>query len=622
MSGAGRAPIRFDEVLAPLLLIGAVAVGAVAMALTWVAASAAQVRRPLGFGAATLQALLAATASGSLDPLIGPGGSRPLFWLVLGVLALPLGAGLGVLTWWITARSARFGTAAGSLARRRELRDMHGRGARARAVQLRPSLTRGEDKQVRRRDLGLRLGRLGGTELFASEEDVLLEIAGPRSNKTSAVVVPAILSAPGPVVTTSNKVDVYTLTSQWRSQVGRVFVLDPQAICGAEQTWWWNPLADVRDLADAQYLVAHFSQTVGAGHERADPYFTRGAERLLGQLMVAAARSGGNLRDVRAWLATRSEKPVGLLRAAGMDDVADGLLGTIEAPADQRGGLYETALTAMACLESEAVARYVTPPETWTEPPRGRTLEEFDPWRFVVGYTRSPEGAPLPFDTLYLLTREGAGTAAPVVAALVDHLLRTTAQAATARGGRVDPPVRAVLDEAANICPIRNLPDLYSYFGSMSIQVMGILQSYQQGVAIWGKAGMDKLWSAATVKLIGAGVHDPSFCEDVSRLIGDHDVPTWSSQRGRGGGSTTWSTRRERILSAADIAALDKTHAVLISAGRRPTRIELMPWYTEHHAERIGHYAAQAQRQVRAAAVTALGPNNPLAQLLQSEGEP
>ena len=82
------------------------------------------------------------------------------------------------------------------------------------------------------------------------------------------------------------------------------------------------------------------------------------------------------------------------------------------------------------------------------------------------------DGAPQPRDTLYLLTREGAGTGAPVVAALVDQLLRTAAAAATARGGRVDPPVRAVLDEAANICPIRNLPDLYSYFGSMSIQVM------------------------------------------------------------------------------------------------------------------------------------------------------
>ena len=447
---------------------------------------------------------------------------------------------------------------------------------------------------------------------------MVLEIAGPRSNKTSALVVPAVLSAVGPVVTTSNKVDVYTLTVGLRAQLGRVFVLDPQRICGAEQTWWWNPLAGITDMADAQYLVTHFSQTVGAGHERADPYFTKGAERLIGQLFVAAAHSGATLRDVLDWLATRSQEPVGLLRRAGLPAVARGLQGTLEAPPDQRGGLYETALTALGCLESEAVLRYVTPPNTWLTPPRVSPIAEFDPWRFLVGY-QTLDGVPQPYDTLYLLTREGAGTGAPVVAALVDHLLRTAAAAATARGGRVDPPVRAVLDEAANICPIRNLPDLYSYFGSMSIQAMTWLQSYQQGVHVWGRPGMDKLWSAATIKLIGAGVHDASFCEDISRLVGEHDVPTWSDQRGVGHRSSTLSTRRDRILSAADIAALPKTTAVLISAGRTPGQLTLLPWYAERDAQQITEYAAEATTAVRTAAIAALGPANPLAQLLDRQ---
>jgi type IV secretory pathway TraG/TraD family ATPase VirD4 len=179
--------------------------------------------------------------------------------------------------------------------------------------------------------------------------------------------------------------------------------------------------------------------------------------------------------------------------------------------------------------------------------------------------------------------------------------------------------VRAVLDEAANICPIRNLPDLYSYFGSMSIQVMTFLQSYGQGVAVWGRSGMDKLWSAATIKLVGAGVHDPEFCEHVSRLIGEHDVPTWSDQRGRGGSSTSYSTRRDRILAASDVAALPKTQAVLIAAGRRPGLITLLPWYAERDADTISEYAAEAADQVRQAAVASLGSANPLARLLTHE---
>jgi type IV secretory pathway TraG/TraD family ATPase VirD4 len=621
-----RAPIQLHGATAPLVMLGVLAAGGVVMTLVWFAASLAGGGAAPQLGSGVLRALVEASSVGDLDPLIGPGGSRGVFWAVIALLAVALFAAVAAATWWVSTHWAGRGSVAGSLARRSDYRDMHGKGARARAIQLRPSLntSTGDGAPVLdERDLGLRLGRLGSTDLFASEEDVLLEIAGPRSNKTSAVVVPAVLSAPGPVITTSNKVDVYTLTVGLRSQVGRVFVLDPQAIAGSEQTWWWNPLDGIRDQADAQYLVTHFSQTVGAGHERADPYFTRGAERLLGQLIVAAAHSGRSLRDVRMWLATRSEEPVGLLREHGLPDIADGLQGTIEAPSDQRGGLYETALTAISCLESEAVARYVTPPSTWPDPPRVNRIEQFDPWRFVVGYDNDEQGSPVPRDTLYLLTREGAGTGAPIVAALVDHVLRVTANAATARGGRVDPPVRAVLDEAANICPIRNLPDLYSYFGSMSIQVTSFLQSYQQGVAIWGRAGMDKLWSAATVKLIGAGVHDPEFCEHVSRLIGDHDVPTWSSQSGRGGSSTSMSTRRDRILSAADIAALPKTSAVLISSGRKPGLITLLPWYAErdgdYGSDAINAHAEEAAAQVRDAAIAALGPVNPLAQLLLAQ---
>lgn len=612
-------PLRLDEAAAPAALLAVLGAAAAALGVVRVAAGAAAppgLAVP-GFGAPLARAALASAAAGSLDPLIGPGGSRPLFWAVVGIVGAVGLAAAGAVTWWAAGRWARVGDPARSLARRRDYADMSGRGARRRAVQLRPSLAR---REVDDRDLGLRLGRVGElnpAQLVASEEDVLLMIAGPRSNKTSAVVVPAALSAPGPVIVTSNKVDVYTLTVGLRAAAGRVFTLDPQHIAGAEQTWWWNPLAGIREMADVAHLTSHFIQTVSG--ERADPYFTRGAERLLGQLVLAAALATPqrSLRDVARWLATRSTEPVQLLRAAGQDEVAVALQGTIESPPDQRGGLYETALTAISCLESEAVARYVTPPATWQRPPRVNRVEEFDPWRFVVGYDHDfTTGQRVPHDTLYLLTREGAGTGAPIVAALVDHVLRTAAAAATASGGRVDPPIRAVLDEAANICPIRNLPDLYSYFGSMSIQVLTFLQSYQQGVAIWGKAGMDKLWSAATVKLIGAGVHDPSTCEDISRLLGEHDVPTWSSQSGRGGGSTSMSTRRERIMSAADVAALPKTSAVLIAAGRRAGLLTLQPWYAEPDADTISGPAAEAAEQVRQAAIAHLGPTNPLAQML------
>ena len=604
----------------PLALIAVISAGAGLLGVTWTAARAAAGAgyRVPAVGAPLLRAVLGA----GLPGLIGAGGSPVMFWVIFAVL---LAATVGVLAAAGFGASRVLGYASGrpgaAMASRRELGDLTGRAAVARARQLRPTLDK--HQRLTGGELGLRLGRLrGGHDVLASHEDVVLEICGPRSNKTSALVVPAVLGAPGPVITTSNKVDAYTLTMHGRTLLGRVFVLDPQGIARVAQDWWWNPLAAVTDMATATELATHFIATVGGGSDRADPYFTPASSRLLAQHILAAAVAAParSLRDVRRWLATRAEQPADLLDAAGLADVATSLRATMEAPPEQRGGLYETALTALGPLEVEAVARYVTPPATWQGgAPRTKRITEFDPWQFFAGYTpsRSPDGRPR--DTLYLLTKEGAGTAAPVVAALVDRLLKTAAEIAAARGGRCEPPPRIVLDEAANICPIKDLPDLYSYFGSMSIPVITILQSYQQGVAVWGQSGMHKLWSAATIKLIGAGVHDAEFCEQVSRLIGEHDIAHDTTQSGRGGGSVSRSTRRERIMTAADVAAMPKTQAVLIASGRRPALLELLPWYTEPDADTLAGHAATATEQVRHAAAAALGPNNPIGAALHRE---
>ena len=66
---------------------------------------------------------------------------------------------------------------------------------------------------------------------------------------------------------------------------------------------------------------------------------------------------------------------------------------------------------------------------------------------------------------------------------------------------------------------------------------------------------MDALWSAATIKLLGAGLDDADFVEKVSRLVGEHDVSTVSHSRGKDGRSRSTSYRLERILPADRIRA-------------------------------------------------------------------
>src|SRR5690625_7240410 len=84
-------------------------------------------------------------------------------------------------------------------------------------------------------------------------------IAGPRMNKTTATVIPAICAAPGAVLTTSNKRDVVDGTRALRRDVGKVWVFDPQQIAQEHPTWWWNPLSYVTDDVQAAKLAEHFA---------------------------------------------------------------------------------------------------------------------------------------------------------------------------------------------------------------------------------------------------------------------------------------------------------------------------------------------------------------------------
>lgn len=107
----------------------------------------------------------------------------------------------------------------------------------------------------------------------------------------------------------------------------------------------------------------------------------------------------------------------------------------------------------------------------------------------------SPEAAA----PLYCVSKERRG----ITAGLVTALTVAVAAAAEKLGersprGRLPVPMVLVLDEAANVCRWPELPNLYSHFGSRRIVVLTILQSWAQGVEVWGREGMSKLCQAAS----------------------------------------------------------------------------------------------------------------------------
>ena len=83
---------------------------------------------------------------------------------------------------------------------------------------------------------------------------------------------------------------------------------------------------------------------------------------------------------------------------------------------------------------------------------------------------------------------------------------------------------------------------------------------------MWGDVGMDALWSAATIKLLGAGLDDADFVEKISKLVGQHDVSTVSISKSKDGSSRSVSYRQENVLPPDQIRALPKGTALLLAA--------------------------------------------------------
>src|SRR2546430_987102 len=124
----------------------------------------------------------------------------------------------------------------------------------------------------------------------------------PRSGKTTAQAVPFVLSAPGAVIATSNKSDLWAATATLRAEhtSGQVWLFDPQRITYQPQTWWWDLLRGLRTVEDAHRLAGHFVPTVADEHPR--DLWGPAAQDLLPALLLAAARSRPTPPALARWL--------------------------------------------------------------------------------------------------------------------------------------------------------------------------------------------------------------------------------------------------------------------------------------------------------------------------------
>lgn len=440
------------------------------------------------------------------------------------------------------------------------------------------------------------LGRTvtGKLDLHVPAELGVLFEAGTRTGKTMAWAIPAVLAAWGAVVATSNRPDLFRHTQGGRTGKDReIWVSDLQAVTGqVECGFWVDLLSRVATISEARKLASFFVSAAKDPGARVDSYFDGGAQELLSLYILAAACAGGDLLHVVDWLGhDQDQTPALILKAHGKRAASQRVVDTQSLYARQRDGLYDMARRFCNVLTDECYALMVTPPRRKVisahEGSDGQVqvdvefardtvhdLREFDPVDFVTSS-----------DTLYLMSKEGPDSAAALSGALVGQILEAALRVARQRpDGRLRVPLLAVLDEAANCCPISALPNYYTYAGGHGVILMTFLQMLEQGEDLWGKNGLSII-RGQSIEVYGGGIGDTAFLRQWSDLAGEHDVSDPTHSYGtQGGRNRSVSWRSEPVLTVDQLSALDKSRALVRFPGHRPILVQKVPWYESQYA--------------------------------------
>lgn len=410
------------------------------------------------------------------------------------------------------------------------------------------------------------LGRVG-SKLIAAEARQSVIVLGPtQSMKTTGFAIPAILEWEGPVLATSVKTDLLRDTIASRSRLGEVWVYDPTASTDYAVSRW-SPLTMCRDWRGAQRTAAWLSgatRTNGSGLSDADFWYAAAA-KLLGPHLFAAARSERSMADVVRWINTQEESDVKeALQAAGVSEALDAATASWKREQRQRSSVYTTVETVLSAYEDPVVAS-------------SAMSCDITPEVLLDGSLR----------TLYVVSpSHEQRRLRPLFETLLQTVINYAFELSSRTGKPLDPPLLVVLDEAANIAPLRDLDALASTAASHGIQMVSVFQDLAQISTRYGERAQTVV-NNHRAKIVLSGISDTQTLEYASRLLGDEEVMQSSVTRSvQGSRSTTESIALRGIAPAHVLRAIRPGEGVLVYGHLPPARIRLRPWFKEKSLKR------------------------------------
>ncbi|NGP05751.1 type IV secretory system conjugative DNA transfer family protein [Rhodococcus sp. 14C212] len=460
--------------------------------------------------------------------------------------------------------------------------------------------------------LGIPLGHtvVGGRTLRMTWEFVAIAFAGARMGKSAGFAIPAICHAPGAALVASNRGDVFSHTVGLRRTCGRVWVFDLQGVTTGNRqqraSFWFDPLRTVTDLPSAAAVCGYFISAATDAGARVDAYFDGNARDLFASYLLAAALAGGDIRHVVEWLThTQSQIPPAVLEQHGYPELARTMRGKQAVNAKQRDGFYDMARRFLAPLDEPRYADAVLPNRRVVIGTDAHGRVTVTPGQHIHDL---PEFIAEEFarrtDTMYAMSKDGPGSSSAISSALVGQILSCAEEYSEQQDSeRMPLPFTAVLDEAANICKLEDLPRWYSHFGGRGIILITFFQSPSQGEKVWGREAFKSMVDACSVIWYGGNVEDDGFLSGLVDAVGTHYVDTESRSRpagflSTGQASVSSSWQKETIFEKRDLRALPKTRALITIGGTTPILVRKAFWGNSEFADQIRRSQRESTQRV------------------------
>lgn len=426
-------------------------------------------------------------------------------------------------------------------------------------------------------DMVVKVAYNGKTALWAQWEDAGWCYAPQRAGKTLYIVVPAILEAIGPVLTTSTKVDVLFWTAIARQQKGRVAVFDLDQISNWPDQVRWNPIEGCEDQTEALDRGRAWAAAAPMEGTKNGDWFSKQAAAVLGRLLHAAAIGHKDMGDVIRWIVEDNDpEPIEILVQAGYNDIFTGHLK--ERVSSRAGETQDSIKATLMGLVEPLVSE--------------RVLAQF---RVPASIAFRAEDFLRGNNTLYVLADGADSRMAPLVSMFTDYVFRTAKRVSQQRpGGRLWPPLSMLLDEAPNVAALPDMTSVLTDSGGRGIRVLGFSQSFSQNEQRWGRQVAETIEETANTKFLLPGLK-ASHLKEYADEMGVEDRRRTSYSTGKSGGSRTVSTDEKAIMRAEQIKQLNVGQALLVYRNVPPTIVRLEAVFERKDAAGIKDQYRQAQ---------------------------